>query len=588
MSGLKVRDRIIIILAAAILVFLAVFFFLFRVILLDSLVSLEEAHVREHVLRAGNAFNNRVNYLARLTADWGSWNDTYDFIVDLNEDYTRTNVVDSAFRELGLSFMVFIDSADTVVHSRCYDARSDRGGACPEELAVAVARYWAELFEGDPDRIASGVMRIPAGFFVAACHPVLQSDDTGPARGRLVMGILPDSRFIDEIGESLNLALALRGPDSPQVLSALVETGEGPLSPPPVMINEIDRNTVAGYHRLDDLRGEPVTYLEIVLPRHLYARGKKALFHYMLFSLGAGFVIIGLLYVLLDRFVVSRLAMVHENVRSISATDDLDGRIEVEGSDEIAGLAREINAMGLRLKKAHATLKAQEERLRQVSFTLLHAQELERKRISHELHDELAQNLSLLKMRLKHITRSLTGLTGAQEREIHNEISLVIDTLINDVRRLIKDLSPAVLEDLGLWAAIEWLGRRYRPFFAVSIDITDSARKSKFHASEAIAVFRIVQEALSNAVRHSHAGNVRIEAFSSAGCIVIRMEDDGDGFDMAGEDSSAVTDQGMGLSIMAQRAEMLGAQLDLQSVPGKGTGLTLKIPAGKKEAVPHE
>lgn len=588
MSGLKVRDRILIILAAAILIFTGVFFFLFRIVLLDDLVSLEEAHVKEHVLRARNTFNTKVNHLARLTADWGSWNDTYDFIVDLNEDYIRSNLVDSTFREFRLFFMVFIDSDDTVAYCRCYDASLDRGTSCPDELTAAVARYCAEPFAGDLDFIGSGLMSFPNGHFVAACHPILRSDDSGPARGRLVMGKLTDDRFIGEIGEALNLALTIRALHSPQVLAALNEEGETPQYFPAIAVNEIDRNTIAGYHRLDDLFGEPVAFLEVVLPRDFYARGAKTLFHYLLLSLGAGVMVIVLLYFLLDRLVVSRLAVVLENVKRIRAGDDHDGRISLEGSDEIAELDSEIDAMAVRLNEAHAKLKAQEDHLRQVSFKLLHAQELERKRISHELHDELGQNLSLLKMKLKHTARSLTGLTSLQEREIHKEIPIVIDLLINDVRRLTKDLSPSVLEDLGLWAAVEWLGRRYQPFFAVSIHIGDSARKIKFPVNEAIAVFRIVQEALSNAVRHSNAGSFRIQAFSSGGDLVIEMADDGDGFDITGQDSPGRIGQGMGLSIMAQRAEMLAGKLDVRSVPGQGTALKLTIPTGSKETEPHD
>jgi adenylate cyclase len=588
MPELKVRSKILIILAAAILLFTGIFFFISHTVLLESLASMEESYAYEHLLRVGHAFQEKVDYLARLTADWGSWNDSYDFILDMNENYIRTNIVDSTFRELQINFMVFINLKGRIVHSYCFDFHSDAGAVCSEDFAQTVAASWFEVFGGDFDKMGSGVIALPTGDAITACHPILQSDDSGPARGRLVMGRALDGFLVEKIAKSVHLPLSLHSLDSPRVRSAQEVSGKRGTGASVPMVGQLDKESIAGYYTLTDIQNKHVAAIEMLLPRHLYAKGERALFHYVLWLLGTGVMVIAILFFLLDRFIVARLTRLLETVRSVKGTEDLCGLITLEGSDEIAGLEREINAMGARLRAAHSILQAQEERLRQTSFKLLNAQEAERRRLSRELHDEFGQILSLLKMRVKYLGKSIQNLTETQKRELLNEIPVTIDKLINEVRLLSKDLSPSAVDDLGLWTSIEGLAKRYQNFFDVVIDIADSAKRVLFPSDKGIAVFRIVQEALSNAAKHSEAGRVVIEVFVSSGCLVVRIEDNGSGFDLLLHRTKGYMDKGMGLSIMAQRAQMLGGNLSILAGLGTGTCLTLSIPLSDEEAVADE
>lgn len=252
--------------------------------------------------------------------------------------------------------------------------------------------------------------------------------------------------------------------------------------------------------------------------------------------------------------------------------------IDLEGKSAVLGIALDITER----KLAEAALEESERKFRELSSYLLTAQEGERKRISFELHDELGQSLSVLKLKLRSIERGLAD-DGAKLRSHGVNVFQDIDQIIESIRRLTHDLSPALLEDLGLSGALRWLVDEFakhnnnQVFFAIE-DIND------FLSSEAqIIIYRIFQEALTNIGKHAGAEQIFVRAEARKGNVSLIMEDDGKGFDMNEPLSENPDERGFGLAAMEERARMLGAALEVQSRPGRGTRITLTVPTEKKK-----
>ncbi len=237
------------------------------------------------------------------------------------------------------------------------------------------------------------------------------------------------------------------------------------------------------------------------------------------------------------------------------------------------GISRDITER----KKSEEALKKSEKQLRSLSAQLLRAQETERKRISRELHDELGQSLMVMKLRLDFIEKNLLPLQTDLKQECEDGVQYV-DQVIENIRRLSRDLSPTILEDFGLSAALRWLinnfAKRYN--MKVTIDMIDIDSSLPPHSH--VVVYRTVQEALTNIGKHSQAKNVSISICENEGSISFSIEDDGIGFDERAMDAKGLAGKGLGLETMKGRCQMVGGVLKIWSEEGRGTRITLHVP----------
>ena len=197
-----------------------------------------------------------------------------------------------------------------------------------------------------------------------------------------------------------------------------------------------------------------------------------------------------------------------------------------------------------------------------------------------ELHDELAQSLASLLFRMESIRRTAPRDARSQREEVEKAVS-DINGIVAQVRRISRELSPAVLEALGLGAAIDSLivnsaGSEQTKFSAQIEDVDPYlSHEEKLH------VFRIIQECLSNIYKHSKAGNVSLRVAEISGEVVVQIEDDGIGFEVEKSISKSLTSGGVGLTSMSERSRLLGGVLDIHSEKGKGTKLELRVPTNE-------
>jgi two-component system sensor histidine kinase UhpB len=203
------------------------------------------------------------------------------------------------------------------------------------------------------------------------------------------------------------------------------------------------------------------------------------------------------------------------------------------------------------------------------------AQEEERKRLARELHDETCQKLAALGMRLDTALRADSPC--AMRGRLGDARALATQTL-DDVHRVIFDLRPSVLDDLGLLAAIRWYAHRQLEPAGIAVRCDFADLDLHLPAEIDTALFRSVQEAVNNIARHSRAENALIEIHHAAEGLQIAIDDDGVGFDLNEVTSTVDSGRGLGLTGLRERMELLGGTFAIDASPGDGTRARFTLP----------
>ncbi len=218
--------------------------------------------------------------------------------------------------------------------------------------------------------------------------------------------------------------------------------------------------------------------------------------------------------------------------------------------------------------------RAMEERLqstmgymRTLSHRLLEIQEAERRYVARELHDEMGQTLTALKISLKRAERSMAP---GSKTTLHESVQMV-EGLMRQVRNLSIELRPSILDDFGLTAALEWYINRLSAKTGLKILFQSGLKEERFSPLLELTCFRITQEALTNVVRHSKAKNVRVELERREGNLHLTVRDDGSGFNVDKTSRRSQKGESFGLLGMHERASLAGGNLELRSEPGRGT-----------------
>ncbi|MHB9072283.1 MAG: response regulator [Desulfobaccales bacterium] len=257
------------------------------------------------------------------------------------------------------------------------------------------------------------------------------------------------------------------------------------------------------------------------------------------------------------------------------ARDELEQRVKdrtAELRQTVAQLQEEITH---RLQ-TEESLKESEVRLRHLTSQLITAQEAERRRLALELHDDLGQSLTVLKMELRAIQRKATPESSETRESLEHALNF-INEVIEKIRRLSRNLRPTILEDLGLTRALNHLFEEFsRQDIQVTMDLDDI--QELFSPEAQLIIYRIFQESFSNITKYAQASQVSLSIKRQGQGVTFQMEDNGKGFDHHKVINKDITKRGLGLTAMDERARMLGGFLNIWSQEGQGTKITLVVP----------
>lgn len=235
------------------------------------------------------------------------------------------------------------------------------------------------------------------------------------------------------------------------------------------------------------------------------------------------------------------------------------------------GMVRDISER----KQAEEALRQSQSELRRLSAHQEQLKEQERKRIAQEIHDELGALLTGIKAYVS-VSIDRAARSGLPANPLLVETASLADTAINTVRKVITDLRPSVLDQLGVWAALEWYAGQIeeRSGLDCQCTIDPTAQEVELDPERSTMLFRVVQEALTNVVRHAQASRVTVQAICRYGFITVKVEDNGKGIDT----DRLLNRDSWGLLGMYERSRHFGGDLRITGTPGQGTQVVLRLP----------
>jgi len=340
-------------------VLVSVIYFASEFYLTDIIVGFETIDVHHYIEHTISAVNAEIEALDTFNQDWASWDDTYDFVADRNEEYIKSNLVDETFRHTRINVMVFYNSSGSIVFAKAFDVNKDR--------EVEVPAFFRELAPNDPllshnsaDSRQVGVLMLPDGPLLYSSRPILRSDKTGPIRGTLIMGKYIDPFLLGKLSERVGVPISIYRPND-TALPKEEREALASLSQQNMLVKPLSSSLVAGYALLSDYRGNPALLLKIEIPRNFYAIGMQLKDRFTLVIILLIILTATVVYALLDLTIVSKLTFITNSVRAVMQSRDMSKRIPVvKGSDELTHLSEQINQMLDEIESLHKKMIEEE------------------------------------------------------------------------------------------------------------------------------------------------------------------------------------------------------------------------------------
>jgi PAS domain S-box-containing protein len=264
-----------------------------------------------------------------------------------------------------------------------------------------------------------------------------------------------------------------------------------------------------------------------------------------------------------------------QHIRSDATTFDAEvslNRVELSTGLHIQAICRDITER----KQAEESMKQSESQLRNLTTRLQEAEEITRKELARELHDQVGQSLTALSINLNILRNRLPDDAFKQLEERLDDSMELLEETTKTIRNVMAELRPSVLDDYGLAAALRWYGKRFSDRTGISIKLNMDELSSRLAETVESALFRIAQEALTNVAKHADASKLSVTMDESNGLLKLIIADNGKGFDIASISETEVL-TGWGILNMQERIQALGGQFLIESEPEKGTSVSIEI-----------
>jgi diguanylate cyclase (GGDEF)-like protein/PAS domain S-box-containing protein len=429
---MTLRKQIIIVIVSTVLILTALLYGHASVAWQANLAELENESVQKDITRLRQTIDKEAGNLATTTRDWASWDDTYAFMANRNQEYIDSNLADSTFTSLGINLMLLVSTEGEIVYGKAFDLKNNIEVPYPKSIIEHILPGQPLVSHSQPESSLQGILILPEGPLMVASRPILTSEYQGPVRGTLVIG-----RYMTQ-AELVNLtglpwpSLAIYRWDNQelpgdvhQVLPQLARTSD--------YIQPINQDTIAGYAILNDLYGKPALILRIENPRNYYTQGQREMR-----TLIAAFLIFSLVtcaFVLLqlDRLVLKRLSLIGHKINAIRTSGDPALRIEVKGKDELSALAQDINQMLSSLETSRSQLSQALQELGTRTDTLT----------------DINQALQLEINQREKIEKDLKTKASQQQRLIEAAQNLTISLEVHEVLQRVAQGAKEVLDAKG-------------------------------------------------------------------------------------------------------------------------------------------
>jgi len=573
-----------------------------RFILLENLNKLERNNTRQDVERALSAYSYTLTDMESTTNDWSSWDDTYTFIEDGNDNYINSNLTDSTFTNTRINLILFINSSGRTVFGKAFDLNTNKETPVPNELQSYLSDGSLLLMSPDSESPISGLLLLSENPpLLIISRPILTSEDKGPVRGTLIMGRYFDVKEIDRLSKMTSLSLTSYRADEKDLPVDIQELYSSSTGDTAIITRQLDEQRNGGYALINDIYDRPGLIIEVDDHRDIYQQGIIAI-TYLIVAISIIIIAFGILaMVLADKQELNRLKKLAISVENIGTSGNLSKRVSMTGKDEISSLANNIDRMLAALQRSEDELEDKAEHLQIAIIEARAANQAKSEflsSVSHELRTPLTAIIGLSQLLQKKYYGPLNEKQEEYVRDIL-ESSQHLLSLINDILDLSKveagklklELSETNIKeaiDSSLLLVKEDAAKKR---IGIRSTISDEVLKAKITADKR-RFKQIMVNLLSNAVKFTDLnGEVDIEAKILGDELIVSVSDTGVGiskeeqgkiFDAFYQVQFKLTNKspgtGLGLSLVKRFVEQHHGRIWVESEgPGKGSRFIFTI-----------
>jgi twitching motility protein PilJ len=393
---MKLRNKVLLIFGLGLIGLSAGFYAVSRVLLLRSYAALEEQQTKNNVRRVLDSIANDLDNLDRQALDYGKWDDTYQFVVDRNEDYIETNYPEegSTLINLRLNWLAIINTSNEIIFSQSVDFNEETRILTSEDFLTKFSASIPLLNHTEIDGSVNGILLFSEGPMLIASRPIVTSNKQGPVRGAVIMGRYLTQEEIDRLKQLTNLPdIAIELFDTKQLSSDFQQARQvltdGKISN---FVKPLSQEKVAGYTVIKDLLGKPALLLRVSEERAIYAQGQASLNYLVLTIFITGVLFSAVTLLLLEKSILSRIGRLNSSVNKIGTSGISSERVLLTGRDELSNLANTFNSTLARLEQSQQEIQENAERLQYLNRVIV----------------ELSRNESLLQGDAQQATRAFT------------------------------------------------------------------------------------------------------------------------------------------------------------------------------------
>jgi len=579
---LTLRKKTILILCVSALLIVALAVAASRLILFRRYLDLERENLALNTRRLESILVAQQDRFASSARDWAVWDSAFEYARSPGRDFERENLVADTFESLEIHFLVFVDPEGEILPGKGYDSQKRQWVDPPGSLLDVLSNVASGKRSRMDGKGRQGILSLPGGLFLVAGHPILKSDGSGPPAGSLFMVRRIDEAFLEDISKQAGNPVSLLPLSAAEVPVRLLLEAEEAGRPAEY---RIEKDMVAGYLLVRDLSGVPIAAMKFLLPRQIYDQGRRTLLVFLAFFVTFCVGIIAIVLLLLDKAVLGRLARLSAEVQAISAVEDLERRITVDGTDELGALENRINVFLSSLQRSSDRLRSANRELQDFAYI-----------VSHDL-----------KAPLRGIS-TLAGWISSDHREsLDEDAREKLDLLLVRVRRM-NDLIDGILKYSRVGRARgEVVPVDCGALLAETIDLLAPGERFTVTVQENLPTVtadrtklgEVFQNLISNAVKYidKPKGEIRVGCEPYGDCWKFSVSDNGPGIDekyhekvfqifqtLGPRDNLGST--GVGLAVVRKIVDQMGGQVWIESVPGEGSTFLFTVPSVHSEIQP--
>ncbi len=340
---MSIRFKMILVLVLTMPVLVAGVYMISKPIVMNSHIEYERFVITESVHRVNEVIGEELDHMSNTNVDWGSWEETKQFVLGNNPDYVSENMMDSTLTNLGLNMMVFVDSRGKIVYAKAVDLGTGTQSDLPPEFGVFLNVSGPIISVSREDSLMKGLVLLFEGPMFITARPILDSNGEGPSAGTLILGRWLDEDMIGNLAKVSRTEVAVKTWSGSEAPKGNMITAPG--VPKKISIQELSQETIRGSLSLANIHGTGGIVLEVDMPRTIYNKGKQTIAYFTVALAMISFLFIVAVGFLLELFVIRRVGVLHRAVGKVAKSSKQDVRISLPGNDEVAGLAGSINGM---------------------------------------------------------------------------------------------------------------------------------------------------------------------------------------------------------------------------------------------------